>query len=313
MKEETDIHKELIKKVLEGRATSEEKKLLSETEAVKHRMRQQWEQSNGKEADNKIGEKMWKQIDKRCQVSSQKKRLYFTLMPYAACASLLLLLGSLWFILEHKINTATEYENILAKTHQELTLPDNSKIWMQPGSSLRYAKGFSRAREVWLTGDAIFEVTRKEKNPFKVHIGQTFIEVKGTAFRVESRQQSSCKVTLFNGRVNFHTATGQEISMRPQQCLTYHQDGKSTLESVENINWQNGVYKFKDIPLYALIHIVKKIYGIDIQFSNEVPTQHLFTGHIRYDERPSEVIEKICYNMNLKYKRKQSNFIIYKQ
>ena len=48
MEERTDIHRKLIKKVLEGRATSEEKKLLSETEAVKRRMRQQWEQSNGR-------------------------------------------------------------------------------------------------------------------------------------------------------------------------------------------------------------------------------------------------------------------------
>ena len=54
MEERTDIHRKLIKKVLEGRATSEEKKLLSETEAVKRRMRQQWEQSNGKEANNGI-------------------------------------------------------------------------------------------------------------------------------------------------------------------------------------------------------------------------------------------------------------------
>lgn len=311
MKQEEDINAELIKKVLSGQATLEERKKLSETEAIKHFMRKQWNENSDESISEETGEKIWKQISKRCHAKKQHRFSEKVLSIYAACASVLLLIGSLWFAWNNDGSSEKEYENFYADNHCTLNLPDQSKVWMQPGSTLRYAKKFKEDRKVWLKGDATFEVVKQTEHPFRVYINDAFVEVKGTIFRVMDRDKNLSKVTLFSGRVNFHPLRGNTVSMKPNQSITYSA-GKVMLQDIGNIGWQNGLYKFNDIRLDSLVNIVSNLYNVNIELSQDVSSHHQFTGTIRYDELPSEVVEKICYNMNLKYKREHNKLIIYK-
>ncbi len=71
---------------------------------------------------------------------------------------------------------------VIAEKNQLYVLPDSTKVWMQPGSSIRYAKAFMQDRRVWLEGSSLFEVRKQEGSTFQVYIYDAFIEVKGTCF-----------------------------------------------------------------------------------------------------------------------------------
>jgi len=313
MKSGEKIDEKLIKKVLSGQETPEERRRISETTVMKRFMKLQWDESCDEPIDVQVGERIWEHIKRRCH--RKHRRLHIEKIAwirYAACAAVLVFIGTFLYMHNFK-NDKAEYENIYAREYCILTLPDHSKVWMHPESSLRYVKAFNRNRKVWLKGDATFEVAKQTQYPFRVYINEAFVEVKGTTFHVTDRHTNISKVTLFSGRIDFHAlASGKTLAIKPNQRITYHSGGKINIEKINGFKWQNGHYKFKDIRLDSLVNIVNGLYDTNIELSVNVPFKDQFTGMIRYNERPFEIAEKICYNMNLKYRKEKNKLIIYK-
>lgn len=312
MKEEGN--EDLVKRVMDGQATPEERRQLAGTDPVKRIMQRQWDSGSDKTMDAKTDQRIWTHIATRCGL--QKKRPVRREMRvwYAACAVALLLIGSYWFMRESKNGgDRTEYHNVVARKAQVLTLPDHTKIWMQPGTSIRYAQTFNENRRVWLKGDATFEVTKHAGHPFRVYMNDAFIEVKGTTFHVNNRRDNVSRIALYSGRVDFHTASdGKAIEMKPNQRLTYRSNGRITVDAFSNIEWMHGIYKFSDMRLDSLISTVNSIYDVNLTLAANVPPGILFTGAIRYDERLEDIIGKICYVTDLKCTEDNEKITIYK-
>lgn len=288
----------------------ENKKIAKEVENV---MKQQWADSGKQFVSREIEKRIWKRIAGQCGFEEHRSRLKMTLIGCAAGIAALLMIGGLYFVKGNADNERMEYVNVVAQESRILSLPDQSKIWMQRGTTIRYAQTFSKNREVWLDGDATFEVTKRAGRTFRVHIGHSFIEVKGTAFHINNRNKEASKVILYNGKIDFHSQTdGKTVSMKPSQRLTYHSNGKIVMDEIGNIDWQDGTYKFSYTRLDTLIGIIKDVYDIDMELTPDIPAHYLFNGALYYNERPSEIAEKICYTMNLKYKQENNKLIIYK-
>lgn len=305
---------DLIEKVVSGQATPEERRKLAETDAVERLMKKQWDSNNRQPIYAETEQRMWENIVTRCGFPKKRAVLKSRHMWYAACAIALLVIGSFWLMKENKHDGNTiEYQEVIAREPRILTLPDHTKIWMQAGTSIRYAQTFNESRKVWLKGDATFEVTKHAGQPFKVYLNDVFIEVKGTTFHISNRRDNVSKVALYSGRVDFHSMTDNKvIEMKPNQRLTYRSSGSITMEGFSNIKWQHGIYKFSDMRLDSLIGTINGIYDIDVVLSAEVSRKTLFTGTIRYDERLEDVIDKICYVTDLKCKKENDKLIIYK-
>ena len=305
--------KDLGKKILSEQATPEERKQFLEMEEMRNLMKRQWDSSDGKFADAKVEKRMWKQIAGQCKLERSHQSRRIALLCCAAGIAALLVIGAFYFTGGNKNIDRMEYVSVVANEARVLSLPDQSKVWMQPGSTVRYAQTFNEKRDVWLEGDATFEVTKQAGRTFRVHIAQAFIEVKGTVFHVNNRNKEMSKVILYNGKVDFHSQTdGRVVAMKPSECLTYHSNGDIVMNEIGNIYWQDGMYKFAYTRLDSLIGTIKEVYDIDIELAADIPGHYLFNGAIYYNERPSEIAEKICYTMNLKYKRENGKLIIYK-
>ena len=67
-----------------------------------------------------------------------------------------------------------------------------------------------------------------------------------------------------------------------------------------------------DMRMDDLIEAIHDIYHIPVELDRKVARNDLFTGYMRYDDPASKVIEKICINMNLKFKKETQKIIIYK-
>ena len=207
-----------------------------------------------------------------------------------------------------------ELVRIEAQQSMMYILPDSTKVWMKPGSSIQFAKDFNKDRKVWLSGNSLFEVYKHEGSTFQVHINKAFIEVKGTCFLVKQDDIKQNEITLFHGKIEFNVeSTGKKIVMQPLQKVTYNVDNAQTqIENISNISWENGRYNFTDIPLQELISIINQMYNSDVTLAKGINHESAFTGSIRYDEPLEDVVNKICFTLNLN-KEEHANKIIIKK
>ncbi len=304
----------LTKKLLRGEASTEEMKELSEWEIVSDKMKSQLSQAATDEANEEIGKRIWKKIDKKCNNTKQRSLLrpLHRQMIAAACTILFLAAGTFWLFQKEAPTAIEKYTTIIAKSSRFYILPDDSKVWMQAGSSIRFNQQFTTGREIWLAGESTFEVTKRNEEPFKVHIDPAFVEVKGTVFQVRNRKKEQSEVTLFSGKVDFNTTTGKKIEMSPRQRVIY-QPAKDdiTIKDIGNISWEDGLYKFTDIPLDSLIEVIEDIYDTPVALASGINRKHLFTGAIKYDDPILKVIEKICFNMHRTYTLQNENILIH--
>ena len=229
-----------------------------------------------------IKEQIWKKVKTKCEYRKNNRvlvepRWYFA----AASIAFLLTIGGFWLTFKGD-KIANELIKITAQQNQMYTLPDSSKVWMEPGSSIQYTKAFNKERKVWLSGNSLFEVYKHEGSTFQVYIDKAFIEVKGTV-------------------------------MKPLQRVIYNpRNAEMRVEQITNIKWENGKYNFTDIPLQELISIINQMYNSDVTLAKGINHESAFTGSIRYDEPLEDVVNKICFTLNLN-KEEHANKIIIKK
>ena len=263
-------------------------------ESVDIEIKKQWNESGNRAADMAIKEQIWKKVKTKCEYR-KNNRVLVELRPYLAAASvaILLLIGGLWMILGDNKAEMNELVRIEAQQSMMYILPDSTKVWMKPGSSIQFAKDFNKDRKVWLSGNSLFEVYKHEGSTFQVYIDKAFIEVKGTCFHIKQTDAEKNEITLFRGKIEFNVeSTGKKIVMQPLQKVTYNVDNAQTqIENISNISWENGRYNFEDVPLTQLIETVNQMYNTNIVLKRNLGKKALFSGSIRYDETLDDVLD----------------------
>ena len=206
----------------------------------------------------------------------------------AASVAILLLIGGPWMILGDNKAEMNELVRIEAQQSMMYILPDSTKVWMKPGSSIQFAKDFNKDRKVWLSGNSLFEVYKQD----------------------DIKQN---EITLFHGKIEFNVeSTGKKIVMQPLQKVTYNVDNAQTqIENISNISWENGRYNFEDVPLTQLIETVNQMYNTNIVLKRNLGKKALFSGSIRYDETLDDVLDKICFSLNLTIETHNEQIIIH--
>ena len=307
--------KRLIKSLLSGRLSKKQRKAFADLESVNIEIKKQWNESGNRAADMAIKEQIWKKVKTKCEYR-KNNRVLVELRPYLAAASvaILLLIGGLWMILGDNKAEMNELVRIEAQQSMMYILPDSTKVWMKPGSSIQYTKAFNKERKVWLSGNSLFEVYKHEGSTFQVYIDKAFIEVKGTCFHIKQTDAEKNEITLFRGKIEFNVeSTGQKTVMKPLQRVIYNpRNAEMRVEQITNIKWENGKYNFTDIPLQELISIINQMYNSDVTLAKGINHESAFTGSIRYDEPLEDVVNKICFTLNLN-KEEHANKIIIKK
>ena len=150
----------------------------------------------------------------------------------------------------------------------KLILADGTVVWLNAGSSLQYAGNFnSKNREVFLTGEAYFEVTKQsDGTPFVVKTDQYSVLVKGTKFNVSSYPEDlSAKTTLLEGSIDI-LYKGRHIPVAPGELLSLDkQNGSFSRQKVQASqykSWTEGRVEYDKITLNELaVRLSRKRYG----------------------------------------------------
>jgi transmembrane sensor len=194
-------------------------------------------------------------------------------------------------------NTSTVIYNTMTTPkggQYQLTLADGTKVWLNAASSITYPTAFAgNNREVKITGEAYFEVTKDSRRPFLVNINNaSAIEVLGTHFNVSAYpDEISVKTTLVEGRVKV-TSEKASLTLNPgQQSITTadHIDLEEHADLESVLAWKNGLFHMQGISIPAIMRELSRWYDIDIVYTSSV-SQTLITGEIPRNMKLSSVL-----------------------
>ena len=140
---------------------------------------------------------------------------------WSIAASVLILIGAGIYLFPRNPYITSD----VAVTEQELVLPDDTKVTLQPGSTVRYLKPRKFEQEnqriVYLDGEGIFEVTHDPNRPFKVVTEFTSVDVTGTIFMFREEGILSETENL-DGLIDFGTNDGsQKVSLKKGDKASY--------------------------------------------------------------------------------------------
>lgn len=159
-----------------------------------------------------------------------------------------------------------------------LQLPDGTDVWLNAASSIRYPVAFSgKERVVHITGEAYFEVAKKQQQPFRVSVNDRVeVEVLGTEFNINAYDnEQNIASTLLSGSVRVINKTTEKISLlKPGQQLL---SNTSEWKLVQNADlnkvtaWRKGLFNFNDVSLEEAMRQLQRWYDIEVVYENGVP------------------------------------------
>ena len=171
-----------------------------------------------------------------------------------------------------------------------LVLADGTKVFLNSGSEIRYPAMFrGKRREVFLKGEAWFEVAKDSTRGFWVHAGEMNVKVLGTSFNVTAYPgRGRIETTLEEGKIQL-TDGRESVEVSPGKQAIYDiEDGRFEVKQVDTklyTAWKDGYYKFDQMTLEDIMETLALWYDLNVFYRNPGVKSLEFTGRLRrYDE-----------------------------
>lgn len=224
-------------------------------------------------------------------------RRYFKIM---AAAVILLVAGTMSLIKEIKKPVRYELiEDVVCETmegvQKELTLADNSKVWMNSESRIVHPETFGEERTVRLDGEAYFEVERDVLKPFIVQTPKLEVKVIGTQFNVIAYPDTGMtEVFLSEGKIEVITESKKQF-MNPGEKLTYvHETDEIIVEyGFVHDDWRSETMEIKDRTLEELFKMVANYYDVEIEFKSGDFSEQIYETKISRHITAEEIVRAL--------------------
>lgn len=323
----------LLRRYFENRYSGKDYRELRETFETKPsdpelvgQMQEHWMEFSEKETPEKdMGPLLYRVHHELFMEENRREtqsRIFFQLQRIAALLFIPFLIGGLaYFFISNGSNQQLAWAEIQCpngvRTHFEL--PDGSSGYLNSGSVLKYPVPFTESREVYLSGEALFDVAHRSNSAFHVLTGNLDIKVLGTRFNIMAFEDiRSEEVTLETGKVEVYNRNGQLISsLDPDQQLTYNrQTGKFTrkqINAVQYISWIEGKLIFRDETFEQVAKRLSRWYNAEIVIADERLNNYVFHATFENEQleeafRLIELTTPITYRIEKREKRQDGSF-----
>lgn len=210
-----------------------------------------------------------------------------TKLQFKFAAAVVLVITAFSFILYRNVNIdhtlyLTQHSGV-AKTKTVL-LSDGTKVTLNANSDLRYPQNFNgKTREVYLKGEAYFQVVHNVNKPFIIHSGKLKTEVLGTTFIVSAYSQvKPMNVTVLTGKVAVKDESTRALAILTRGQSATIEGNKKTfaLTSLANpedaIAWMEDKLIFDNADLEGVALKLSNKYGVAIKVTgNKLPQQRI--------------------------------------
>jgi transmembrane sensor len=269
----SDNKVEELRNFLEGKPSEEGEKIFNEWFDYSEK---------GKEGLNSSLAYLQKEIYKIKNKRKPAKGLSITTWRIAASIALFIIVSSMFYFSEQVLNLIDPNIYVEKQTlrgqRTKLDLSDGTQVWLNAESKLSFPERFKRGnREVYLEGEAFFDVARNPDRPFIIHTNKMTTKVLGTSFNVKAYPfENKQEVSVLTGNVSVNsTLTKQTVTVTLGQKALYEVMGsRSMLTSMsipisEISAWRNQQLVFDDTPVSEVIETMSRYYNIKIKLKEK--------------------------------------------
>ena len=201
-----------------------------------------------------------------------------------------------------------------------LLLSDGTQVWINSGSRLVYAPQFTGdTREVFLEGEAYFEVAKDASKPFYVRTDAFTINVLGTKFNVKAyKDDMEYTTVLVEGKVSMKVQDqffSKDVILAPNQKLTLlkGQDDfqrSNVDETGLYTNWIYGYLEFKNANLSDVLKSIQRYYNIDIEL-NTRDQSSIVSGKLDLKSEPDRVLTGLGLLSHTKIIKSDNKYVVF--
>jgi transmembrane sensor len=236
-----------------------------------------------------------------------------------------------------KIEVSTKNGN-----RSKMQLPDGSQVWLNAGSQLHYDKSFgNNSREVYLTGEAFFDVVKNTEKPFIIHTISMKLRVLGTQFNVRCyANEETSEASLVHGSLEvYETKRAQKWLLKPnEKIIVYNRPLKTVLQnkvavpgkesnpplvtlktltynkiddtvSVETA-WTKNRLAFKDESFENVARKMERWYDAEFEFKDEAKKNLMMYGTFT-TETLEQALAALEFSFSFRYKIDKRKVYIY--
>lgn len=336
------LTRKLFQKYLLGEATPKEEKFINSWNAEKY-----WARYRKKKVDAEMEKgykEVWQQVTNQIieenpeinpgkyPITIKQKPLFHLRLSeharkYAAVgAVVLVLVGSgLFLVTRHTLNSDMAQIHYQYKTifqtgmtnRRTVILPDLSVITLNKETKLAFIKQQfnKRNREIWLEGEAFFDVSKNKEKPFIIHTGTMQTIVRGTSFNIKAYTQTAQNVvSVRTGKVEVCTRNKVLAMLTPNRQIIYDTSkGTSEIESIKASDisaWTDGCLVLNNANISELKLRLKQYFNADLQVNGPVLNRVKFNAIFKTGTSLDEVMQTISVLYEIKYKITPSGDII---
>jgi ferric-dicitrate binding protein FerR (iron transport regulator) len=202
--------------------------------------------------------------------------------------------------------------------HSYILLSEGTRVWLNSGSKLVFPSIFKgNTREVYLEGEAFFEVASNDEKPFYVKTDAFKTKVYGTKFDIQAyKLDNAYSIVLVEGKVSMNVnknSVSQEIFLTPNQKATITK-GKEIFEivNVENTDlytaWVEGYLTFSNTEVADLLKRVSRYYNITIEMELTDDVEKIY-GKLDLKDNCDRVLDGIAFISKTKYEKRGNKYV----
>lgn len=162
-----------------------------------------------------------------------------------------------------------------------ILLEDGSRIWLNDSSTITYHHNINArpTRDIYLEGEAFFEVAKDADHPFIVHTSTIKIKVLGTEFSVKSYPaDTTVETTLVSGKVHIEQSDERgrrvsDIELKPNQRAVFHKESKiinvRDLKNAARTVPKRNTLVFDEEPVKNVLHQLELWYDAEFHIDTD--------------------------------------------
>jgi transmembrane sensor len=312
---------DLLVKYLLNEATAEEAVTVetwlaatAENMAYFNQFREIWERSKALAVTSTADENAaWQLFQNRIHAKSAVVKPLHSFAWMRVAALLLLLTGAGWLayfgLREKPVHLLTAQAVNVVRID---TLPDGSVVTLNKNSSITYPEKFEKdTRSITLKGEAFFNVTPNEKQPFIIQVNDVTVRVVGTSFNVRS-ENGSTEVIVSTGVVQVQRG-GKTGTLQPNEKTTVHAQDSVLVKTPETTHlynyYQSNEFVCDNTPLWKLVAVLNKAYNAHIVIGREELRDLQLTTTFP-NESLDQILQVVSLTFNIKVQRTETAIIL---
>lgn len=196
----------------------------------------------------------------------------------------------------------------------KVILSDGTIAWLNSASSLRFPTLFTAgAREVQLSGEGYFEVSKNKDHPFRVKTGEMTVEVLGTDFNIMAyEEETAVRTTLVNGSIRVEKGGTQTLLTPGKQAVLL--PGANTFQTVSpdlesTLAWKNGRFEFDETDIRTIMRQVERWYAVKVEYRGNI-SSIVLSGAVSRRKTASALLDVLAQTGQFHYSIEDDHIVI---